>query len=66
VAYYLSDGSSGRAKYPWDNQGDPVEAVQNLIREKKRSGSLLSVDSLDSSTDVGAERLITPTTSWPS
>jgi hypothetical protein len=60
VAYYLSDGSTGRASYPWDGQSDAVEAVEALLREKKRSGSGLAVDSLDSSDDVNAERFISP------
>ena len=60
VAYYLSDGSTARARYPWDGQGDAVEAVETLIREKRRSGSGLAVDSLDSDQDVNAERFISP------
>jgi hypothetical protein len=34
--------------------------VENLLREKLRSGSGLAVDSLDSSQDVNAERFINP------
>jgi hypothetical protein len=60
VAYYLSDGTTGRARYPWDGQSDAVEAVEMLIKEKKRSGSGLAVDSLDSDQDANAERFIAP------
>ena len=60
VAYYLSDGSTARATYPWDGQSDAVEAVETLIREKQRTGSGLAVDSLDSDQSVNAERFISP------
>jgi hypothetical protein len=60
VAYYLSDGTTARARYPWDGKSDAVEAVETLIREKKRSGSGLAVDSLDSEQDANAERFIAP------
>jgi hypothetical protein len=59
VAYYLSDGTTARASYPSTN-ADPVEAVEALIREKKRSGSGLAVDSLDIASSDGAERFIAP------
>jgi hypothetical protein len=57
VAYYLSDGTTARASYPSTN-ADPTEAVEALIREKKRAGSGLAVDSLDISGSDGAERFI--------
>jgi hypothetical protein len=60
VAYYMSDGSTARASYPWDRQGDPVEAVETLLREKRRAGAGLAVDSLDSDASPIAERFISP------
>lgn len=59
VTYYLSDGTTARASYPGTN-ADPVEAVEALIREKKRLGSGLAVDSLDIGGNDGAERFIAP------
>jgi hypothetical protein len=58
VAYYLSDGSTARASYPWDGQSDAVEGVETLIKEKRRSGSGLAVDSLDSNQAANAERFV--------
>jgi predicted DNA-binding WGR domain protein len=60
VAYYLSDGSTARARYPFDGQSDAVEEVETLIREKRRTGFGLAVDSLDSDQGVTAERFISP------
>jgi hypothetical protein len=60
VAYYLSDGTTARASYPYDSNTDPAEAVEALIREKKRSGSGIAVDSMDISSGTGAERFIAP------
>ena len=60
VAYYLSDGSTARACYPFDGQSDAVEAVETLLREKRRASSGLAFDSLDSDQPVGAERFISP------
>jgi hypothetical protein len=37
-----------------------VEAVETLIKEKRRSGSGLAVDSLDSDQSTNAERFISP------
>ena len=34
VAYYLSDGTTARASYPYDSNTDPAEAVEALIRER--------------------------------
>lgn len=59
VAYYLSDGTTARASYPYSDT-DPAEAVEALIREKKRAGKGIAVDSFDSSTGTGAERFISP------
>ena len=59
VAYYLSDGTTARASYPYSNT-DPAEAVEALIRDKKRQSKGLAVDSLDSETGAGAERFIAP------
>jgi hypothetical protein len=60
VAYYLSDGTTARASYPYDSNTDPAEAVEALIKEKKRAGKLLAVDSLDIAQGSGVERLIVP------
>jgi hypothetical protein len=61
VAFYLSDGTTARASYPNPPQGtDPTEAVEALIREKKRSGSGIAVDSMDSETGGALERFIAP------
>jgi hypothetical protein len=43
-----------------DGRSDAVEAVETLIREKRRSCSGLAVDSLDSDQDVSGERFIAP------
>jgi len=45
-------------RYPWDGKSGAVEAVEALIRQRKRSGSGIAVDSLDSFNDANAERLI--------
>ena len=47
VSYHLGDGSTGRARYPFPAGSDPVEGVENLLRDKRRTGSLLAVDSID-------------------
>ena len=46
VAFFLSDGTTARAEYP--ENPDPCAAVEALIMDKKRSGSGIAVDSLDS------------------
>lgn len=61
VAYYLSDGTTARASYPNPSEGtDFVEAIERLIIEKKRTGKLLAVDSLDIASGGAAERFIVP------
>lgn len=60
VTYYLADSTTARATYPWDGHSDLADAVESLIRAKKRSGSGLAVDSLDSDQGVSAERFISP------
>ena len=60
VAYHLSDGTTARATYPWDGQDDIVETVEALVREKRRTGRGLAVDSLDSDQGQNAERFIAP------
>lgn len=60
VAWYLSDGTTARSSFPWDGQADSVEALENLLRDKRSSGYGLAVDSLDSDQTANAERFINP------
>jgi hypothetical protein len=55
VSYHLSDGSAGRARYPFPAGSDPLEGVENLLRDKRRTGSLLAVDSIDDDEGAGAD-----------
>jgi hypothetical protein len=61
VAFYLSDGTTARSSYPIPPEGtDPSEAVEELIRKKKRAGAGIAVDSMDSETGGALERFIAP------
>jgi hypothetical protein len=55
VSYHLSDGSTGRARYPFPAGSDPVEGVENLLTDKRRTGSLLAVDSIDDLEEAGTD-----------
>jgi hypothetical protein len=53
VSYHLTDGSTARARYPFPAGSDSVEGVENLLREKRRTGRLLAVDSIDDLEEAG-------------
>jgi hypothetical protein len=56
VTYYLSDGSTARARYP---AGD-IEAVEDTLRLARRTGKLLQVDSIDNLKEENMDRYIVP------
>jgi hypothetical protein len=51
----MGDGSTARARYPFPAGSDPMEGVENLLRDKRRTGSLLAVDSLDDLEEAGTD-----------
>jgi hypothetical protein len=55
VSYHMGDGSTARARYPFPAGSDPMEGVENLLRDKRRTGSLLAVDSLDDLEEAGTD-----------
>lgn len=60
VAYYLSDGSTARARYPHDGARPVVEDVEATLALAKRTGKLLAVDSIDAETDATMDTFIVP------
>jgi hypothetical protein len=60
VAFYMSDGSTGRSVFPHDGSTDSVDAIEALLREKKRAGKLLQVDSIDINSGSGSDIFIVP------
>jgi hypothetical protein len=55
VSYHMGDGSTARCAYPFPAGSDPLEGVENLLREKRRTGSLLAVDSIDDDEGAGSD-----------
>jgi hypothetical protein len=56
VAFYLSDGTTARARYP----AGTIEDVETTLSLAKRSGKLLAVDSADSDDDHAMEIYLVP------
>jgi hypothetical protein len=51
VSYHLSDGSTARARY----LAGSVENVETLLQQKRDSGQLLQVDSIDDDEGAGSD-----------
>jgi hypothetical protein len=56
VAYYLSDGSSARARYP----AGTIEDVETTLSVAKRTGKLIQVDSIDTLKGENMDTYIVP------
>jgi hypothetical protein len=60
VAFYLSDGTTARQRYPWDSGKDLAEAVELTISVAKRTGKGIQVESMDDGGGDGNLRFIAP------
>jgi hypothetical protein len=61
VAFYASDGTTFRSTFPAPPAGtDPIEAIEQLLREKKRTGKLLECDSADINSGSGSRIFLVP------
>lgn len=56
VAFYLSDGTTARARYP----AGTIEDVETTLSLAKRTGKLIQVDEADSDTDHTMDIFIVP------
>jgi hypothetical protein len=59
-AWYLSDGSTARSRYPHDGARPVIEDVEATLSLAKRSGKLIQVDSIDAETDSAMDTFIVP------
>lgn len=60
IAYYLSDGSTARARYKHDGARPVIEDVETTLSVAKRSGKLIQVDSIDAETNATMDTFIVP------
>jgi hypothetical protein len=56
VVFYLSDGTTARARYP----AGTIEDVESTLALARRTGKLLAVDSADSDRDAAMQTYLVP------